>query len=550
MEKKSKMRIGIILNSFDVPLWIYLLIQKLKESNHTSLLVIIHNSKSHSEQKNANTTIKKHKGSNWLFNTYVKYEKKRINLISDLTESKNCEKILDELTEKNKAYKIVEFNDSLNITDINQLKEYNLDVIINLSFKKIPKHILGIAKFGIWSYQCMNDIDKIDITGFWETYKNKPVSCTILEMIKEENDKKIIDLSFSFTDPLYFLKNRMNQNWKKTIIIPRKLKKMYESNDESLDECINEYDNVLNFYDHKICFKPTNIQVLNFFVKHIKRYFEIKKKYKHKIEQWCLLFYLKQKDPQIQKGFQKIIPPKDRFYADPFIVGKESSYFVFIEEFVYGQNKGHISYLKINQNGEYSEPKKILERPYHLSYPFVFKFKNDYYMIPETSENKSIELYRCIKFPDEWEFVKTLMNDIVAVDNTILEKDGKWWLFTSTPEMNESSNDVLNLYYSDDLLNGEWVPHPKNPIISDVRKARSAGKLFKIGDKLYRPAQDCSIGYGRGIKLNLIKILSEENYEELTIGSIYAHEDKIEGTHTYSNDGNLTIFDYKILNDV
>ena len=82
MEKKSKMRIGIILNSFDVPLWIYLLIQKLKESNHTSLLVIIHNSKSHSEQKNANTTIKKHKGSNWLFNTYVKYEKKRINLIS------------------------------------------------------------------------------------------------------------------------------------------------------------------------------------------------------------------------------------------------------------------------------------------------------------------------------------------------------------------------------------------------------------------------------------------------------------------------------------
>lgn len=546
MSKRSKIKIGLILDSFDVPLWIYLLIKKLKESNHASISVIIYNDKLNSEQKKANITIKKHERSNWLLNTYIKYEKRRTKLISDLTESKNCKWIIDELIGKNETCKIIEFND----IDINKLKECNLDVIINLSFKKISKHIFKISKFGIWSYQGMNHIDKIDITGFWETYKNKPVSCTILEMISGENDIKKIDLSFSFMDPLYFLKNRMNQNWKKTIMIPRKLKKMYESNEELLEECVNDYDDVLDFYDHEIFIKPTNIQVLNLFIKHVKRYFEIKKKYKHKIEQWCLLFYLKQKNSQIQKEFQKIIPPKDRFYADPFIVSKENDYFVFIEEFVYSQNKGHISYLKINQNGEYSKPKKILERSYHLSYPFIFKFKNEHYMIPETSGNKSIELYRCVKFPDEWEFIKTLMKDIIAVDTTILEKDGKWWLFTSTPEMNESSNDVLNLYYSDDLLNGQWVPHPKNPIISDVRKARSAGKLFRIGEKLYRPSQDCSIGYGRGIKLNLIKILNEKNYEELTFGSIYPQEDKIEGTHTYSKDGNLTIFDYKILKDV
>lgn len=545
MYERSKIRIGLILNSFDVPLWIYLLVKKLKESNQVIFSVIIYYDKLNYKQKKENIVTKKNDKLNWIFNTYVKYEKKRKSLILDFTKLKNCKEILDELIEKNEDLEIVECDDSINDVDINKLKEKNSDVIINLSFTKIPKNICTISKFGVWAYQCMTNVDKIDINGFWETYKNKSVLCTILEMTRGENDKKIIDLSFSSTDPLYFIKNRMNQNLKKILIIPRKLRKMYEDNKE-LSECVYEYDNISE-YIQKNCIKPTSLQVINLFFKHIKRYFEIKKKYKNKIEQWGLLFYLKQNDSKIQNGFQKIIPPNDRFYADPFIVSKEDNYFVFIEEFVYSQNKGHISYLKINQNGECSKPKKILECPYHLSYPFIFKVNNDYYMIPETSANKSIELYRCVKFPDKWEFVKTLMKDIVAVDSTILEKDGKWWLFTSTSEMNESSNDILNLYYSNDLLNGEWLPHPKNPIISDVRKARSAGKILKIEDKLYRPSQDCSIGYGRGIRLNLIKILNEKKYDELTIGSIYSHEDKIEGMHTYSNDRNLTIFDYKKL---
>lgn len=542
-KKKPKLGIGLILNSFDVPLWTYLLITKLKESNHASISVIIHNSKPSLNQKTENLSIQEHdKGMNWMFDTYIKYEKRRIRLTSDLVQSKNCKEIFDSI-EKTEMRKILEFNDF----DVDQIRRYDLDAIINLSSKKVPRDMLDLAKFGVWSYRCMNDFDKIDITGFWEVYENKPVTCTVLEMSKEENNDRVIDLSFSFTDPLYFLKNRMNQNWKKTIVIPRKLKKLHENGEGSLYENIGEDVHTLNLRDYEACQKPTNIQIVNLFFKHLYRYLKIKKKYRNKDEQWCLLFYLRQKDPQLQKGFQKIMPPKDRFYADPFIVKEDNNYIIFIEEFVYRQNKGHISYLKINQDGEYSKPKKILECPYHLSYPFVFKFKSEYYMIPETSENKSIDLYVCTKFPDKWKFVKTLVNNITALDSTILEKDGKWWLFTSASEMNESPNDILYLFYSDDLLNGEWIPHPKNPIVSDVRKARSAGKLFKIGDNLYRPAQDCSIRYGRGIKINMIKTLNEKNYEEISLGSIRMLESEIEGTHTYSKDGDLTMFDFKIL---
>lgn len=546
MEKmRSKIRVGLILDSFDVPIWTYYLIKKLKESDYITISDIIYNSKSISKKNMENLVIQKaKKKTNWLLNLYEKYERKRINLVEDLIDSKNCKKILEEILMEKEIHKTRECNEFSDNIINEQLKKYDLDVIINLSFKNISESMLNRSRFGVWSYRCMNNSDKIDMTGFWEVYENRPVTCTILEMLKEKNDIKVIDLSFSFTDHLYFLKNRMNQNWKKTIMIPRKLKKMYENDEES----VFEYDDVGNFYNNE-CYTPTNIQVLNFFARHVQKYFKIKKKYSHKIEQWGLLFYLKQKDPQLQKGFQKIIPPNDRFYADPFIVKRDDIYFVFIEEFLYGQNKGHISYLKINQDGEYSEPKKILECPYHMSYPFIFKFKNEYYMIPETSENKSIDLYKCTKFPDEWEFVKSIMKNFVALDSTILEKDGKWWLFTSSPEMNESPNDTLYLFHSDDLLNGEWISHPKNPIISDVRKARSAGKLFEIENKFYRPGQDCSIGYGRGIRFNLIKTLNEKNYEELTFGTIYSQDKEIEGIHTYSKDDDLTVFDFKILID-
>jgi hypothetical protein len=42
----------------------------------------------------------------------------------------------------------------------------------------------------------------------------------------------------------------------------------------------------------------------------------------------------------------------------------------------------------------------VLERPYHLSYPYVFFVGDDAFMLPETAANGAIELYRAVSFPD------------------------------------------------------------------------------------------------------------------------------------------------------
>ena len=57
-----------------------------------------------------------------------------------------------------------------------------------------------------------------------------------------------------------------------------------------------------------------------------------------------------------------------------------------------------------------------------------------FYMIPETKQNKTIELYQCNEFPHKWEFLKTLMVNVEAVDSTLFEHMGKWWLFTNLVE--------------------------------------------------------------------------------------------------------------------
>jgi hypothetical protein len=110
--------------------------------------------------------------------------------------------------------------------------------------------------------------------------------------------------------------------------------------------------------------------------------------------------------------------------------------------------------------------------------------------------NKTVELYRSTSFPFQWELEKVLLTDVRAKDATLAEIDGKWWMFVSISE--HSIPDELFLYSAETPL-GPWVPHPRNPVKSDVRGSRPAGKLFRANGGLYRPAQNSSGRYGYGM---------------------------------------------------
>jgi hypothetical protein len=238
--------------------------------------------------------------------------------------------------------------------------------------------------------------------------------------------------------------------------------------------------------------------------------------------------------------------PSDRFWADPFVVTKGDKHFIFVEELLYKKNKGHIAVIEIDNEGNCISSKKILEKSYHLSYPFLTKFDDTYYMIPETGENKTIELYKCIEFPYRWEFVMNLMENTSTADATLFYYNNKWWLFCCVDDsgLHEGLLDELHLFYSDTLFSKNWKSHPGNPISSDTRTARPAGEIFIRDNKIYRPSQDCSGIYGRGMNLNEIVKLSETEYEEVVVKKVFPQDDSaFMGTHTFNASDAIKVID-------
>lgn len=261
--------------------------------------------------------------------------------------------------------------------------------------------------------------------------------------------------------------------------------------------------------------------------------------------QWRLLINIDNSYSNSFSNFKELNPPRDRFWADPHIIQTEGKYYIFIEEYIYRERKGNLSVVEMEQDSNYKKPIQFLSKNYHLSYPFVFEWNGNYYLIPETAENRTIELYESVKFPFEWQFKMNLMENIFAFDSTLLYYDKKWWLFTGIAENEGALPEVeLFLFYSKELFTKQWTSHLLNPIISDVRKARPAGKIFTENGKIYRPSQDCSITYGWGFDVNEITLLSENGYDEKTCDEVRPDWDRnILAVHTLSRADSFTVID-------
>jgi len=263
------------------------------------------------------------------------------------------------------------------------------------------------------------------------------------------------------------------------------------------------------------------------------------------VEQWFLVLSNNEGTGIRFKDCKKVIPPNDRFWADPHIIKQENIYYIFIEEFFYHKQKGCISVVEVDESGNVSKSFPIIQKPYHLSYPCTFNYKDKIYMIPETAENKTIDLYECTRFPNEWRFVKHLLENVIAVDSTMFFYSDLWWLFTAMPDGSDVLPKVkLFLFYAENLFSDEWKSHPKNPVITNQFISRPAGSIFLEDGKIYRPSQNSKNGYGQSIDINWISTLSKTEYVELKTRSIKPNGEKfITGTHTFAYQEHLIVLD-------
>lgn len=262
-------------------------------------------------------------------------------------------------------------------------------------------------------------------------------------------------------------------------------------------------------------------------------------------KQWRLLAGKVDGLPDDFSALRPLMPPKDRSWADPFPIVCEGRCWVFIEEVVHHPKKGRLAVFELKDDGSPGPLTVILERPYHLSYPNVFEHDGAWWMIPESRANRTVDLYRCVEWPHRWEHELTLFRDAEIVDVTLWQRDGRWWLFGGTPsEPGGNASGQLCLWSADSPLSDQWTPHPANPIVADRACARPGGRVFEHEGQLIRPAQDCSVRYGYGLKLMAIEEWTETTYRETELKTYKPDfAPGLIATHTFNRAGDWLLAD-------
>lgn len=204
--------------------------------------------------------------------------------------------------------------------------------------------------------------------------------------------------------------------------------------------------------------------------------------------------------------------------ADPFLFVHNNRLFLFYEDKRY-LTPGVISMCYTDDLEHWSEPKVVLQEPYHLSYPYVFEDGGCVYMVPETSADHSIRLYKAQNGDlTQFSFESYLIQrkdgfdglDIDYSDSSVYKKDGFYYLMTTCKRCD--GNELL-LYYSKDLK-GPYLQHPSSPIVISQKIGRNAGAFIEKGHQLFRVAQDCVLRYGDNVHLMEIIELTPASYKE------------------------------------
>ncbi len=203
------------------------------------------------------------------------------------------------------------------------------------------------------------------------------------------------------------------------------------------------------------------------------------------------------------------------YVADPFMIYADSSWYMFFEVKNQINNRGEIG-LATSTNGLNWEYQRIvLAEPFHMSYPYVFEWESEYYMIPEAWKGGGVRLYKADKFPEQWSCIARLLDGGRIADSSIFRYQDKWWLFADTGV--DFKSPVLRLYYSEDLV-GKWVEHPQSPLIdSNPHIARPAGRVVTDNGRLIRFAQDVIPTYGSQVYGFGVQELSPSTYKEIQL---------------------------------
>ncbi|MCL1595758.1 MAG: hypothetical protein M3132_15560 [Actinomycetia bacterium] len=428
--------------------------------------------------------------------------------------------------------------------DIRAIESLNLDLILRGNAPGIFRGaILTVVERGIVSFHHGdNRWNRGGPPGFWEVYLRRPSTGFVVQILSEELDGGSVVLRGEIPTERTYAEN---------------LVKLYADSYPDLAKMILSFASSGHLpapepsvpYGGPLLVAPSVTQSIAYVLRTGALFSRIasSRVILRKRRRWTVAFVAGPwRQVSLRNGVEIENPP-NRFFADPFLVERNGRTVCFVEDYSYRTKKGRISAIEISGDKRYEILGSAVDESFHMSFPFVFEYREELYMVPETTEANSIRLYRCIEFPMKWRFERELLSNVVAADPIVFEFRGWWWLFTTVALAGRSeANSRLMAYYSDDPVSGEWIPHEGNPLLVDSNIARNGGLLDRASNEPVRCRQAQGFNaYGASLSLAAISELSPTSFEESEIGQILPDfSPGLEGCHHLDSNGAYTVYDY------
>ena len=232
------------------------------------------------------------------------------------------------------------------------------------------------------------------------------------------------------------------------------------------------------------------------------------------------------------------IDKKYTFYADSFLFDRN----VLVEGLRRSDGVGEL--LELDSDGfdvlRSIRPSYSVQR--HISYPYVYKQNSSVYIFPDSGEfDKPFLLKKDMATAGEFktiEFVNSVFKTGIT-DPSVIYLDGNYYLFGNLP----GETNILRLWVGDDPAFSNAIEHPLSPVHMGPRGSRCGGKIFSNNSEIFRLGQDFSRGYGNGLLVYKISVLTPASFDECLVNEI-KFDHPICGPHTFDASNEFMCWDY------
>ena len=230
---KPPLRVGFLLDSFDMPQWVETAIQSVQASGVVDIVLVI--TRDVPGEKRGWVQKLRANHAYLLPIIYSRLDERLFRSSPDPFQPVNVRALLSKVPALAIRPKLTKHSDYFEAKDIEAIRQYDLDVAVRFGFRILRGEALAIARFGVWSYHHGDNLtNRGGPAGFWEVMHNEATTGSILQILNEKlDDGEILYRSYSQTDRRSVWRNRRNYYCKSSMFLTRTLTQLHRLGGEA-----------------------------------------------------------------------------------------------------------------------------------------------------------------------------------------------------------------------------------------------------------------------------------------------------------------------------